>query len=241
MSNKKKRHVLRTILIVIGGIFLAFILIAIFAPEPKQNQQPVAKQEQKNQVTYEPIDPARTDLDPTKLYAELASVTESHFANAKRYTYHVVIFQRLNKETLEKIALDMYERAKKETPFNALSVGFYDHPQFVDMAYRFGNVEFVPNGKWGDATTIKTGDYTKMKMNNHLREPNWQYAITEHEAEIISAFFDMADKLSANANTGEELDSAEKSAINEMAQRYDMTYDDVDELITKYNMAYLQG
>jgi hypothetical protein len=42
MSNKKKRHILRTILLIIGGLFVAFVLIAIFAPEPPKNTAPVS-------------------------------------------------------------------------------------------------------------------------------------------------------------------------------------------------------
>jgi hypothetical protein len=233
MSNKKKHHILRNILFIIGGAFVALVLIAIFAPEPT-----AAKPEQKQQVIYELIDPSRTDIDTSKPYADVVSIDEAHLGNTKRYTYNVVIYQRLNRETLEIIAQNVYEQAKTKTPFNALAVGFYDYQQFIGSGYRFGYVEFVPNGKWEDAATIKTGDYSKISMNNHLREPKWEYAITGNEAEIISVFFDISDRLSANATTGEELDTAEKVAINETAQRYGITHEELDDLLTKYNMAY---
>jgi hypothetical protein len=43
----KKRHILRTILLIIGGIFLALILVVIFTPEPIKNTDlpPVAVEE----------------------------------------------------------------------------------------------------------------------------------------------------------------------------------------------------
>jgi hypothetical protein len=53
--------------------------------------------------------------------------------------------------------------------------------------------------------TIKTGDYTKIKMNNRLKEPDWEYALTENEAAIISAFLDVNDELSTSANSEQEL------------------------------------
>jgi hypothetical protein len=75
-------------------------------------------------------------------------------------------------------------------------------------------------------------------MNNHLREPKWEYALTENEAEIIAAFFDLSDELSVNANSGQELEDAETTAITEIARRYGMTYEELDNLLTKFNMAY---
>jgi hypothetical protein len=231
MSGKKKHHILRNILLIIGGLFLAFILLAIFLPEQPKNTVP------KQQIIYEPIDPSRTDIDTSKPYADVISIDEAHFGNAKRYTYNVVIYQRLNRETLEAMAKNVYEQAKTKTPFNALAVGFYDYPQFIGRGYRFGYVEFAPNGKWADATTIKTGDYTKMSMNNHLREPRWENAIMENEVEIINAFFDMCSKLEEAANVNNDLDliAIDEIAINETAQKYSMTYEDVDSLLTKYN------
>jgi hypothetical protein len=139
MSNKKKRHILRTILLVIGGIFVAFILLAIFLPEQPKSTAP------KQQAIYEPIDPSRTDIDTLKPYADVASIEEAHFGNTKRYTYNVVIYQRVNKEILEVMARNVYEQAKTKTPFNALKVGFYDYPQFIGSGDRFGYVDFVPN------------------------------------------------------------------------------------------------
>jgi hypothetical protein len=47
MSDKKKRHVLRTILLIIGGIFVALVLIVIFAPEPPKNTAPIPTVEEK--------------------------------------------------------------------------------------------------------------------------------------------------------------------------------------------------
>jgi hypothetical protein len=235
MSNKKKRHILRNIFFIAGGLVIAFILLAIFLPE-----QP-SKTERKQHVVYEPIDPSRTDIDTSKPYADVVNIDEAHFANAKRYTYNVVIYQRLNKETLEIIARNVYEQAKTKTPFNALAVGFYDYPQFIGKGYRFGYVEFVPNGKWADATTIKTGDYTKMSMNNHLREPNWENALTEKEAEIIRAYLDLDDELSMNANSGQELEDAETAATAEIAQRYNMTPEELNSLYMKYFGAYSEN
>jgi hypothetical protein len=239
MSSKKKHHVLRTILFIIGGIFVGLVLIAIFAPEPppksKEPEEVIAVAEAPR---YEPIDPSRTDIDTSKPYANVASIEESHIGNTKRYTYNVVIYQRVNKEILELIARNVYEQAKTETPFNALSIGFYDYPQFIGSGNRFGYVEFAPNGIWGEATTIKTGDYTKMKMSNHLREPKWEYALTANDAEIISVFYETANRLSENANTGQEVEDAENAAMNYTAQRYGITNEELDGIFSKYNTAY---
>jgi hypothetical protein len=46
MPNKKKHHILRNILLMIGGAFVALVLIAIFAPEPPAEPAEVAKVEE---------------------------------------------------------------------------------------------------------------------------------------------------------------------------------------------------
>jgi hypothetical protein len=240
MAGKKKRHILRTILLIIGGIFLALVIIAIFAPEPAKTTDlpPVAVEEEpmetEKETSYAPIDPSKTDLDPEKLYANLESIEEAHLGNVKRYTYNVIIFQRLDKKALEKIAYDMYEQAKTKTPFNALVVVFYDYPQFIGKGHRYGYMNFAPDGKWEEAKNIKTGDYSKMKPENHIDEPNWNYALTQKEAEILYTFFTVSDIYIEDAVTGDELEAAETRAMTETAQGYDITSDEVDILIAKY-------
>ncbi|GHV02745.1 hypothetical protein FACS189485_04110 [Spirochaetia bacterium] len=183
-----------------------------------------------DKVRFEPIDPARTDVDPNKIDYEVFNIGEAHIGNVKRYTYNVVVTQRLTKVDFEKIAQTVYEKAKKDTPFNALAVGFYDYPEFLREGYRLGWAEFAPNGKWADAMTVKTGNYSSIKMTSHLETPNWDNAITYQEAIILTEFYKLASELSKNAKTGEELNEAEQKATDAITKKYQISPEAFDEI-----------
>jgi hypothetical protein len=186
-------------------------------------------------VNYPPIDPARTDIDTSIVHADIAEIWEHHIGPTKRFTYNVVISQRLDKAMLEEIALYMYEKAQKETPFNALAVSFYDYPQFIGPGARFGYVNFAPDGQWGKANTVKTGDYSTMLMEDYLEEPDWNYALTKHEADILGDFFDLDDELSENAESGDDLAEAKETAMEQIAQKYDITPEEIEAILLKYS------
>jgi hypothetical protein len=204
-------------------IILALLIFAISCS--KKDAAPASL------ANYEPIDPARTDLDPSEIYADIARIDEAHIGLAKRFTYNVVISQRLDMAALEEIALVMYEKAQKETPFNALAVGFYDYASLIGWGYRLGYMEFTPNGKWEDAINIKTGDYSSMRMVSHLFEPNWENSLTAQEAGIVSDFY---KELEGSDDTPE----SEDAAIITIAKKYSLTPEAVDKIFMKYAMGY---
>jgi hypothetical protein len=86
-------------------LFLGILLVCLFAACSGKQEKP-----QDSAPVYEPIDPARTDIDPTELKAHIERIDEHHIGPTKRYTYHVIIFQQLNKALLEEIAMYMYEK-----------------------------------------------------------------------------------------------------------------------------------
>jgi hypothetical protein len=207
-------------------------LTAIFALSCSGKEKETVSETVK--VSYAPIDPSRTDIDPSEIQADIAEIWEHHIGPTKRFTYNVVISQRLDKAMLEEIAMYMYEKAQKETPFNALSVVFYDYPQFIGSGARFGYANFAPDGEWGKANTIKTGDYSTMLMEDHLEEPDWNYALTKQEADIFTDYDILEDELSENAESGDDLEKARKTAIQQTAQKYNITPKSVEAIILKY-------
>ncbi|MDR0557367.1 MAG: hypothetical protein LBG43_05810 [Treponema sp.] len=61
--------------------------------------------------------------------------------------------------------------------------------------------------------------------------------LTGRDAEIISVFFETADEMSENTNTGQELEDAENATMNYTSQKYGITNEELDSIFTKYNMA----
>jgi hypothetical protein len=196
----------------------------------------------------EPIDPARTDIDPDEIKHEIkyavASVEPGHIGVIKRYAYRVIVYQRLSKAQLMLIADTIYKNAQKENPFNALKIVFYDYPKLIPDSARLGYVDYAPNGKWEDAGTVKTGQYAKMKIIDHLFEPDWSKAVTEREVNIYADYM-VLERQYSEIIEGEIENGTNTSGYNPMeralpdiARRYNMSEDEVFRLIMKVSQSY---
>jgi hypothetical protein len=189
----------------------------------------------------EPIDPARTDIDPSVIKYDIVALEPGHIGVIKRYAYRVVVYQRLSKAQLALIADAIYRYAQKETPFNAVKIIFHDYPQ---ISARLGYVDYAPNGKWGDAGTVKTGDYSKMKMIDHLFEPDWSKAVTEREANIYADYITLERQYSEVIK--KEMESGTNTtgynpmerALPDIARQYNMSEDEAFSLIMKASQSY---
>jgi hypothetical protein len=206
------------------------------AIEPQVPQPTLAEVPQ--QVTYELIDPAQTDIDEHDIIYMIVSKDPAHIGVIKRFALRVVIYQRLTKAQLMRLAEALYREAQKVTPFNALGIYFYDYPQFIDDGTRLGFVQYVPNGRWADAETVQTGDYSTMKVIDHLFEPDWTNAFSEQEANICNDFFELEHKYQEASSTGNEAVQANERAQEEIARKYDIKKEDVYRLWMKFEAGY---
>jgi len=164
----------------------------------------------------------------------IISVDISPQDKARRFIYHVLINPGTTKKEMEHISILVFYQAKKENPFNALAVGFYDHSVLLNHGFRFGRVEFAPNGKWSDANTVKTGDYSKLKMVNYLREPDWENALTKTEATIYAKHNKLLNSLLENTTSQEDIEKAEKKANLEIIKKYKITQEELDNIYFRY-------
>ncbi|MCL2481359.1 MAG: hypothetical protein FWF38_06585 [Spirochaetaceae bacterium] len=177
---------------------------------------------------------------PTKIYSKdnlqytIMRVDNSPQGKARRFTYHVVIHPGTTKKEMEQISLRVLEYAKKENPFNALAVGFYDYSVLLGHGFRFGRVEFAPNGKWTDAATVKTGDYSSLKMVNYLKEPDWDNALTKKEATIYAKHNKLLNSLLKKATSREDIEKVEKEAEQEILKKYKITQDELNDIYSRY-------
>lgn len=144
----------------------------------------------------------------------IASTKDVSFPTVKRYVYNVVVTGEPTKAELTEIAYAVFEEAKKRTPFNALSVVFYDYECLIYHGVVMGNADFAPDGDWGKAMDVKTGDYSTMKIDNEIEEPYWPNAVTEREAEIYAEF---ETALFKDATVDEN------AVASEFAEKYGMT------------------
>jgi len=210
-------------------------------PVPVESEEQNSVPTKKPKGVLEPIDPEETEYATKKVAYEIAAIEPAHFyygpskREVKRFAYRVVIYQRLNKVQLEKIADEIFKKAKKETPFNAIKVSFTDYPQFLG---RLGTVDYAPNGDWASAAVIETGKYSTIKKNSHLFEPDWTDALTEREAEIY-AYYTVVEHKYVESTEGTDMDlSPLEKAQAEIANKYGMTEDEVFQLLMKYSRGY---
>jgi hypothetical protein len=212
-------------------------------PEPEPQPPQPAMPETPQQVAYELIDPAQTGIDEHDIIYMVVSRDPAHIGVIKRFALRVVVYQRLTKAQLMRLAEALYREAQEVTPFNALGIYFYDYPQFIDVETRLGSVQYAPNGRWTDAGTVQTGDYSTMKAIDYLFEPDWTNAVTEQEAIIYSNYIVLerqyseveARELEAGISTG--LSPMER-AMPDIARQYNMSQDDVWNLLMKVGKGY---
>ena len=162
-------------------------------------------------------------------------IDNSPQGKARRFTYHVLVNPGTTKKDMEQISLKILEQAKKENPFNALAVGFYDYPKLTGYGFRFGKVEFAPNARWSDASTVSIGDYSRLQANNNLIEPDWDNALTKREADIFVRHNRLLNSLLKKANTRAEIEKAENQAIQSIIKKYKITQEELDNIYSRYN------
>ena len=178
--------------------------------------------------------PAKSYCDNNLQYT-IISIDNSPQGKARRFIYHVVINPGTTKKDMEQIALWILAQAKKENPFNALAVGFYDYPKLLGYGFRFGKIEFAPNGKWTDADKVKIGDYSKLKAVNSLREPDWENALTKQEVDIYVKHNKLLNSLLEKVSEYDEIKKAEKEADETIIKKYKITQEELDSIYSRYN------
>lgn len=168
------------------------------------------------------------------LQFRIIRIDNSSLGNARRFTYHVVINPGTTKSEMEQISLRVLAQAQRENPFNVLAVGFYDHAVLVGHEFRFGRVEFAPNGRWADANTVRTGDYSTLRMVNLLREPDWDNALTKREAKIFARYNRLLNSLLRNANTQEDHERAEREVTQRILKKYKISQEELNGIFQRY-------
>jgi hypothetical protein len=250
------RKVLISVVIFIIVIWIiGFILIKSgYQPSSSAKQEPSAQgkavksdEAQSESVLealiYEPIDPALQDVPRDIVKWSIAPLIPMHFANAKRYARHVVIYQRLNKAQLEKLTDIVIEDTKKEVDFNALVIRFYDYAEFFEYAVRLGQVYYAPNGKWEEASKVKTGNYRKFKKDSQLFEPDWSNALTQKEAVIMSDYLRLLYQYNdeeANAFLAGDMNypNPGETATREIAKKHRIDISVMETIVKRYYKGY---
>ena len=118
----------------------------------------------------------------------VVSIENLSFSGAKRYVYNVVVNEEATVGQLRSVAQAITQQAKENIEFNAISIAFYDHKEYIGYGYTLGSVTYAPYGNWGDANTVKTGKYDTMQFNYTLTEKDWSKQLTQEEVNVFVAW-----------------------------------------------------
>lgn len=180
------------------------------------------------QKTATEIETAAGNIQETKIGYRIVQKDNMSFKEMnkeiKRYTWHIVVNGKVTKEYLENISKEIIEIAKKDSPFNAMVIGFYDYEEYIGYGYTLGKTTYAPYGDLAKANTVTTGEYEKMDYNFELREKDWSKQLSADEIKVYKAWQDLAWN-------NFELDDDE--VTKKIAREFKVTTKDVDNILIK--------
>lgn len=184
----------KTALIVLAvAIFVLPVIVSLGSSRVEELEE--VSQETETQAEQE-VEKTETKL----MDYEIADVTSYDVADAKRYSYSVVISEKSTVDERENIVKDVVKKAKNDRSFNALSIYLYDYEEYIGDVYTLGKVDYAPNGEWGDAMEVDTGDYDEMEYSWDLRRKDWDKRLAPEEVKV----WERTDELLYNSDMDQE-------------------------------------
>jgi hypothetical protein len=124
------------------------------------------------------------DVHATMTAYDVAEIRDVSDGYIRRYTLHVVVEPGATAEEMAEIARRLAAGQRHGTPYQALSVGFNDYPEFVGKGYSLGYWEHVPFGEWGRAHEVALGDYSAFQEVDNLKRKDWSQQPTPEQVEL---------------------------------------------------------
>lgn len=171
------------------------------------------------------VDP---DAPAEKVEYFIRRVDDDKKDNQRFYAYNVLINEEASKASLKEVALEITKIAEKETPFDHLSIRFYDGPQYIDSNSNIYNLGFV------DATRkeipVKGEDGAEdtstshVEFSFHIKEKDWTKQISKEEMDIVNRLYELVDTNDI---------STIGPAAQEVAEKFNKSYDEVIQIFGK--------
>ncbi len=95
---------------------------------------------------------------------QIAKIEDVSYAGVVRLQYRIRVSEKLTEAELRDICNIVIAQQKKVRPHNAITFFFYLPGSDTDRHFTAGQADWAPNGKWEDAGTVKTGDYSRHQL-----------------------------------------------------------------------------
>lgn len=161
---------------------------------------------------------------------EVFEFQDVSFPGAVRYVAHVVTEPGLSSDELASLAELVAEEIRAETPYQALSVGFYDYPEYLGFGFVMGRVEFAPFGDWGRADEVDLGDYSTFDSRSFLREKDWSQRPSQEEVTIWRRWEAVINQLDPDL-TRDDVLILEMEGYEAVAKEFDLPVSNVEEAV----------
>jgi hypothetical protein len=175
------------------------------------------------------------DLDtPRRIEGSIYKQEDVSFGNTIRYSLFVTVPYPVTKDEVMVMCESMVEDFKKRNEFNALSIFVSDRPiGNVFVILSIARCDYAPNGVWGEANSVKTGDYSIHKFD-YLFMPKMDDPIaaladrpTDEDMQVCSAWWNRSDEL---LEQGIESVETDEMVTKEIADLFGLTAKEVDEI-----------
>lgn len=161
---------------------------------------------------------------------EILELEDVSFPGAVRYVAHVLTAPGISVAELTLLAERISEEIRLQTPYQALSVGFYDYPEYQDFGFVMGRWEFAPYGDWGRADEAELGDYSTFEARSFLVEKDWSLRPSQQDVTIWSRWEEVVAELDPDL-TSEDVLALETEAYEVVARELDVSVNDVEQAV----------
>jgi hypothetical protein len=161
---------------------------------------------------------------------EIFEFQDVSFPGAVRYVAHVVTEPGPSIDQLTQLAQLIADEIRAETPYQALSVGFYDYPEYLGFGFVMGRIEFAPFGDWGRADEVDLGDYSTFDSRSFLREKDWSQRPSQEEVTIWRRWEAVISELDPDL-TRDDVLALEMEGYEVVAEEFDLRAADIEEAV----------
>ena len=114
----------------------------------------------------------------------------------KMYSYTINVSENSTKKDVEKVCIEIIDKAKAEDKFNAIQILVYDGEYIStgDFMPPLGKYIYAPEGDFSKAASVISGEYEKMNVSNQLNDVNWKLRPNKEERNIIGIYSEIFKK-----------------------------------------------
>lgn len=102
---------------------------------------------------------------------QIAHREDISFGPVRRLQFRVAVPKHYVRDEIQQIAAAIVAETTRSQPVNAISIFFYGPGTSTTSRYDVASVEWVPNGRWADASLVRTGDYSSFAYSVSYKSP----------------------------------------------------------------------